>query len=181
MCSFSEVSPQFRDAECAALTKHQHVYDRIRVTEAFKMLAEPNPAKASNTGYFSSYTTQATQRLYSNATSNGVSWYHDELLPLPRSGSSLNVCLLRSLPGTPTVFCCRASSRADRCAMLSSWLFQTMFVSAGRARMRLIVSLRQVSIYRYRVCRPICIPNLDVPSTIVLSPDTQNILTASDA
>lgn len=35
----------------------------------------------------------------------------------------------------------RAWSIADLCAMLSSWLFQMMFVSGGKARSRLMVSL----------------------------------------
>lgn len=65
--------------------------------------------------------------------------------------------------------------------MLSSWLFQTILVSGGKASNRLIVSLqtreypgRSERVHGY-------IPDLDVPAAIDLCPHAENIFTTPDA
>jgi hypothetical protein len=93
----------------------------------------------------------------------------------------LNVGLRLSLPWW-VAFSCRAWSIAVRWAILSSWLFHWMPVSGGSARTRLIVSLVAVSLAGHgSTGTGGALPDLNVAAAIILGPDAEDILAASNA
>lgn len=71
---------------------------------------------------------------------------------------------------------------AVRCAMLSSWLRQMIWVPSGRPRTRFTVSLPvSVTVKTGTDERLGNIPDLNVAAAVVLRPDAEDILSASDA